>query len=207
MSFRGGWLGSNPHLFISQCLNLQAVLGTREKGRDPCALPKATHNIKLFLGCTRPPWISPASIHSSLTQTLLIVSPQPPFPSGRNQYPRITFLPLPATAANPNLLLEGFWHLHSWHILWGACACASQTDRAVQPHCLSHTHIFPPPSKTLDYVHCAFRAGPNSTGFNIQLVKVFVAFVENFWVRICERGCLILCGPARWIFDLHRDFN
>lgn len=196
MSFRGGWLGSNPHLFISQCLNLQAVLGTREKGRDPCALPKATHNINSSsVAVDLPEFPQPPPIPPS-PRLSLIVSPQPPFPSGINQYPRITFLPLPATAANPNLLLEGFWHLHSWHILWGACACASQTDRAVQPHCLSHTHSFPPPSKTLDYVHCAFRRGPNSTGFNIHLVKVFIAFVGNFWVRICERGCLILCGLA-----------
>lgn len=54
------------------------------------------------------------------------------------------------------------------------CTCASQASAAVQAHCLSHRHIFPPLSKALECVHCTFIAG---AGFNIHLV--FLAFVGN----------------------------
>lgn len=54
------------------------------------------------------------------------------------------------------------------------CTCASQASAAVQAHCLSHRHIFPPLSKALECVHCTFIAG---AGFNIHLV--FLAFGGN----------------------------
>lgn len=59
-----------------------------------------------------PEFHQPLSPHSSLTQTLLMASPQPLFLPGIsqypgiNQYPGITLLSLPVTVENPNMLLE-----------------------------------------------------------------------------------------------------
>lgn len=191
--FRGEWIGSSPCLFISQCLNL---CWEQEKMSEiPMVFPKS-HTTLLFLACTQPPWISLASILPSLTQIHLMASPQPPLLPGVSQYPYIPLLSLPSTATTPNLLLEGPWHLHCWHILWGAlpkpvhlCQPNSWSCAGSLPVTL---HIFPLLSKALECVHCIFISGPNGAGFSIHLG--FPVFVGNLWVRYLLPNSLWSCS-------------
>lgn len=110
LSFRGGVNRFKPmSIYIFSVL---ICTGNKRKWQRSLCSPKVTHDITLFLACAQPPWVSPASIQPSLTQTLLLASPQPPFLPRVSQHPYITLLSLPSTATTPNLLLEAAWHLH-----------------------------------------------------------------------------------------------
>lgn len=83
-------------MFVSKCLNLQAVLGTRERSRDPYALP--------WLPLTSPNFmiLPPAP----LSPRLSMWSPHSPFLPGINQHPPATHPALSVVAAKVDYILR-----------------------------------------------------------------------------------------------------